>query len=134
MKNLKLWVGLLVVTSCYSVTVTAAPVSKPQPQVQIILPAKPEEVDSTTYNVLSNFAGSLFDFAKLVMDPQNPANIQESLLSMVGHWVNIWAEATRSTCQKIDVAKVTEIQQFVSKLSEQDKNKLLHVLLCLESN
>lgn len=160
------WVSLLMGSSISNATNQPEPAKQPKPaKTANISPAKPKTTDKTpedpedgtAYRVLQQFAGSVFQFSRIVADPENPATIKSALCAMLAHWVQIFAEITRhhpdNTDTNTDVPESTspsrpkdiplaktvvsildqqqlhEIDQFICSLDEPTKQLLLKLAL-----
>ena len=69
--------------------------AKPAASQQTPKKAPEDPEDGTAYRVLQQFAGSVFQFSRIVADPENPTTVKSALCAMLAHWVQIFAEITR---------------------------------------
>lgn len=86
------------------------------------LPCKEDKDD--TNEILANFANVVGNFGKLVINPNDPTNVAQSLTSMIGGMLNIFSKATRN---KFTNAK--ESERFFNSLDEETKKLLVQICI-----
>lgn len=84
------------------------------------LPCKEDKGD--TNEILAHFTNVVGNFGKLVINPNDPTNVAQSLTSMIGGMLNIFSKATRN---KSTNAK--ESERFFNALDEETKKLLVQI-------